>query len=150
RKLLFAEFDVGASINRFCPAMLDDGCVAIVVVEGWRDSDQVDELIRQVRRRYVLANPARIVVPTPLLLALVRGQVAGTSFEGAGGGTEGQRSSLVEAFHELVEWGVVHEASDLHINIHRRCASSEVKYTVDGRYVRSEERRVGNEIGYWC
>lgn len=135
RKLLFAEFDVGASINRFCPAMLDDGCVAIVVVEGWRDSDQVDELIRQVRRRYVLANPARIVVPTPLLLALVRGQVAGTSFEGAGGGTEGQRSSLVEAFHELVEWGVVHEASDLHINIHRRCASSEVKYTVDGRYV---------------
>lgn len=135
RRLLFDEFDLGAGINRFCPALLEDGQAVVVVVEAWRDSDQVDELLRQVSQRYPVSEPALLVVPAPLLLALVRGQVSAAG-DGAGSRTgEAQRSSLVDAFHELVSWGVEHGASDLHINIALDEPASEVKYTIEGRYV---------------
>ncbi len=44
-------------------------------------------------------------------------------------------------FQDLVEWGVRQGATDLHLNIHRDAAESEVRYTVSGRYVAPERFR---------
>jgi len=137
RRLLHDELDVGASSNRFCPVQLDDGSVVVITVDAWRDSDQVDELERMIeQRRYRLAQPSRWVAPAPLLLALVRGQVAISSKpSGQNAHTEHQRSSLADAFNDMVAWGVEHGASDLHINVYSDKPHSDVKFTIDGRYV---------------
>lgn len=137
RRMLRDEFDVGASSNRFCPMQFEDGSVAIVTLEAYQDSDQVDELERMVlRREYRLAQPSRLVVPATLLLALVRGQLTGAALRNRHQVlADSQRSSMVEAFHDMVAWGVEHDASDLHLNVHTLSAESEVRYTVGGSYV---------------
>src|SRR5690606_22903892 len=48
---------------------------------------------------------------------------------------------LAGVFQGLVEWGVRQGATDLHLNIHRDAAESEVRYTVAGRYVAPERFR---------
>ena len=137
RRMLVDEFDIGASSNRFCPALFDDGRVAIVTVEDYHDSEQVDELERMVmRRQYRLAEPSRLVVPATLLLAMVRGQAVGPRDAAMrSGGSDVQKSSMVEAFHDMVTWGVEHDASDLHLNVRANLDESEVRFTVGGQYV---------------
>jgi len=136
RRMLRDEFDIGASADRFCPMQFVDESVAIATVDAYRDSDQVTELERMVSaRHYRLARPSRVVVPATLLLALVRGQLAAELQLVRGGATEERRSSLVEAFHDMVAWGVLHDASDLHLNVFTRRNESEVRFTVGGQYV---------------
>lgn len=137
RRMLCDEFDIGASSNRFCPLQFEDGSVAIAAVEDYHDSEQVDELERMVlRRQYRLAEPSRLIVPATLLLALVRGQAAGTR---AGtlrhSGPDTRKSSMVDAFHDMVAWGVDHDASDMHLNVRAMADESEVRFTVGGQYV---------------
>ena len=48
---------------------------------------------------------------------------------------------LAGVFQDLIEWGVRQGATDLHLNIHRDAAESEVRYTVAGRYVAPERFR---------
>jgi len=140
RRVLRDDFDVGESSNRFCPMQYEDGSVVIVTLEAYHDSEQVDELERMVlRRRYRLGEPARIVVPATLLLALVRGQIDATTLRrGPQAVAPSTRSSMADAFHDIVAWGVQHGASDIHLNVRTLSAESEVRFTVDGRYVAPE------------
>ncbi len=137
RRVLRDDFDVGDSSNRFCPLLCEDGSVVILTLEAFHDSEQVDELARMVvRRRYRLAEPARIVVPATLLLALVRGQIDVTSLRrGPLALAQTRRSAMSDAFHDIVAWGVAHDASDIHLNVRTFSAESEVRFSVAGRYV---------------
>src|SRR3546814_4811408 len=54
---------------------------------------------------------------------------------------EQSKTALADAFQDLLEWGVRHGASDLHLNVRLREAESEVKYTVSGRYLAPERFR---------
>lgn len=137
RRMLSDEFDIGASSNRFCPLQFEDGSVAIAAVEDYHDSEQVDELERMVlRRQYRLAEPSRLIVPATLLLALVRGQAAGTrTGPPRHSGADTRKSSMVDAFHDMVAWGVDHDASDMHLNVQTMAEESEVRFTVGGQYV---------------
>jgi len=137
RRMLADEFDIGASTNRFCPVQFDDGSVAIATVEGYHDSEQVEELERMVvRRQYRLAQPSRLIVPATLLLALVRGQDVGTRANSVRqNNADSQKSSMVDAFHDMVAWGVEHDASDMHLNVRTMSDESEVRFTVGGQYV---------------
>jgi type II secretory ATPase GspE/PulE/Tfp pilus assembly ATPase PilB-like protein len=45
---------------------------------------------------------------------------------------------LADAFQDLLDWGVRHGASDIHLNVHLHDTESEVKYTVAGRYLAPE------------
>lgn len=136
RRMLRDEFDIGASSNRYCPLQFEDGSVAIATLESYQDSDQVDELERMVlRRQYRLADPARLVMPATLLLALVRGQITAATLRSRQGRHIAERSSMADAFHDMVAWGVEHDASDLHLNVCTLSAESEVRYTIAGRYI---------------
>lgn len=137
RKVLASEFDIGASSNRFCPLQFDDGAVAIAMVDAYQDSDQVRELERMVAaRQYRLAQPSRLVMPATLLLALVRGQLTRVGPRNPHQAlADSQRSSMVEAFHDMVAWGAANDASDIHLNVHTLSPESEVRFTVGGCYV---------------
>ncbi len=124
-----------ASQERYCPVELANGSVAILALEDWCDSDQVDELERLLLERgHPLAQPSRLKVTAPLLLAVVRGQVSGDGWADSRVG-EGTRSRMADAFLDMVTWGFEHDASDLHINIQSRRVESDVRYTIAGQYV---------------
>src|SRR3546814_20076360 len=74
--------------------------------------------------------------------AIARNQVTALSLSSAPGlRLEQSKTALADAFQDLLEWGVRHGASDLHLNVRLREAESEVKYTVSGRYLAPERFR---------
>ncbi|HEU0230573.1 MAG TPA: ATPase, T2SS/T4P/T4SS family [Burkholderiaceae bacterium] len=134
------EFGVEALAAKVCPVLLADHSVAIFAVTGHEGSDQADALAQRARQHgYRLAEPQRYVVAAPLLLAIVRRQFAVPSTRPVGGHMpEASRTALAEAFQDMIEWGVRHGASDMHLNVDLDEPESEVRYTVGGRYVAPE------------
>ncbi|MFT0850974.1 ATPase, T2SS/T4P/T4SS family [Achromobacter sp. F4_2707] len=136
RRSLSTQFGVEGLAARLCPVELEDGSAAIFALAEHVGSDQADELARRLKQAgYLMAEPARYVLNASLLLAVAR-----DAFRTSAGLVEAVdgRGALAEAFHELVEWGVVNRASDLHLNVNLREPESEVKYTLCGRYVAPE------------
>jgi general secretion pathway protein E len=136
RRSLSAEFGVEALAARICPVELADGTTAIFALAEHVGSDQADELARRMALAgYAAAAPARYVLNASLLLAVSR-----DAFLPRMGPAEPLpgRGALAEGFHELVEWGVLNQASDLHLNVNLHEPESEVKYTLYGRYVAPE------------
>ena len=133
RRSLSAEFGVESLAARMCPVELADGSAALFALAEHVGSDQADELARRMRQAgYAASEPARYVLNASLLLAVAR-----DAFRRPGGAAHPSagRGALEEAFHGLVEWGVLNGASDLHLNVNLHEAESEVKYTLCGRYV---------------
>ncbi len=140
---LSVEFEVEALAGRLCPVQLTDQSVAIFTLAEHVGGDQADELARRVLDRgYTLAVPQRYVLAAPLLLAVARNQIRPRSrYASRGMASHPARTALAGAFQDMVEWGVRHGASDLHLNIRFNDAESEVRYTVAGRYVAPERFR---------
>lgn len=138
---LSRELDVETLAARLCPVLLDDGTVAILALAEHVSGDQADELARHAGRKgYSLAEPQRYVLPAPLLLAIARDQITPQILAGSQRSDVFQVSgtALSDAFQDMLEWGVRHGASDLHINIRLRESESEVRYTLSGRYLAPE------------
>lgn len=143
RRALRTGFDVGNLFDKLCPVELDDGRVALFTVDDYARSEQIEEFERmvQARGRY-LASPSRVVVPATLLLSIVRGQITGDVLRSRRRVLlDPVKSSMASAFHDIVAWGVRHDASDIHVNIRSADPESEIRYTVGGRYVLPERFR---------
>lgn len=136
RRSLSTEFGVESLAARICPVEFEDGSTAIFALAEHVGSDQANELARRMEEAgYVAAVPSRYVLNASLLLAVARDAFRSPQW---GARSAQGRGALAEAFHELVEWGVVNSASDLHLNVNLHDAESEVKYTLCGRYVAPE------------
>ena len=136
RRSLCTEFGVESLSARICPVELDDGSAAIFALAEHVGSDQANELARRLLEAgYQAAQPARYVLNASLLLAVARNAFRNSE---EGMASIPSRSALAEAFHEIVEWGVRHRASDIHLNVNLQQAESEVKYSLFGRYVAPE------------
>jgi len=140
---LSADLEVESVAGRLCPVLLADHSVAIFSLADHVGSDQADELALRVRQcGYTLASPQRYVLSAPLLLAIARNQVTAQSLVNQRGALlEQSRTALADAFQDLIDWGVCHGASDVHLNVKLREPESEVKYTLSGRYVAPERFR---------
>lgn len=136
------QFNVEALAARLCPVLMSDQTVALFSLAEHVGSDQADELLRRIEDKgYVLANPTRYILDAPLLLAVARNQLsAATAFRDKHGQRH-SKTALAAAFQELIEWGVRHHASDLHLNVHVDHSVSEVKYTIRGCYIAPERFR---------
>lgn len=137
---LSTELDVQALSTRVCPVLMADHSVAILALAEYVGGDQADELARCiVSGGYALAKPQRYILSAPLLLAISRGQVIGQGLSGhEPTSPERSRTALVNAFDDIIEWGVRHGASDVHINIRSQENESEVRFTLGGRYIAPE------------
>src|SRR5690606_9374711 len=143
RRSLHRELDVMDLSNRMVPAQMQDDRVAIFALAEHVGSDQADALTRRVTEfGSRLAATARFIVAPPLLLAICRGQVdAASAVQDKDAELMGRTPALARAFHDLLDWGVRHDASDLHINIRKTMDEAEVKYTIAGRYVAPDRFR---------
>ena len=140
---LSAELGVEQLAGRLSPVLLEDQTVAIFSLLEHVGSDQADELERLVLASgYRLADPSRYILAAPLLLAVARCQITPQYLVHEPRAWQGQsRTALAEAFQDLLEWGVRHEASDIHLNVRLHEAESEVKYTIAGRYLAPDRFR---------
>ncbi|HEY0295247.1 MAG TPA: ATPase, T2SS/T4P/T4SS family [Bordetella sp.] len=133
---LGAEFDLAALSGRVCPVLFEDGRAALFALADYADGDQADELERMLQRRGLrLADPARYVVVSSLLLTVARDPLHGALAGHAEMPSQARRSALASMFAEFVRWGVQAGASDLHINVNERGGASQVRYTINGAYV---------------
>lgn len=139
RRSLSAEFGVEPLAARICPVELEDGSVAIFALAEHVGSDQANELARRLAQAgYAAAVPSRYVLNASLLLAVARDAFFRPNVHIQ---ARDARGALAEAFHELVEWGVLNQASDLHLNVNLHEPESEIKYTLCGRYVAPDRFR---------
>jgi type II secretory ATPase GspE/PulE/Tfp pilus assembly ATPase PilB-like protein len=70
---------------------------------------------------------------------VARPSVARPDPDGPGSGRA--RTALAGVFQEMLEWGVRHGASDIHLNVRWNRPESEVRFTIAGRYVEPERFR---------
>ncbi len=139
---LSVELGVEKLAARLCPVELVDGSVAILALAEHVGSDQADELARRViQAGKRLAQPQRYVLAGPLLLSIARHQWTGAALESGHPKSVESVPALAGAFQDMVEWGVRHGASDVHFNVHLDQADSEVRFTLQGRYIAPERFR---------
>jgi type II secretory ATPase GspE/PulE/Tfp pilus assembly ATPase PilB-like protein len=139
-RTLVKDLEVDALANRICPVQRADNKVVLLALAADVAGDQADELARRLSASgYELAEPQRYVVSATMLMAIARGQALGavavlnSAVDGAY-----RTTTLAAAFQDMVEWGVVNQASDVHINIFLDAPESEVRFTIAGRYVMPE------------
>ena len=141
RRSLSVELGVERLAAKLCPVALADDSVAILALAEHVGGDLADELARRICSSGLrLATPQRYILAAPLLLSIARHQWAGTPLS-SGSEAVVSSSALAGAFQDMVEWGVRHGASDLHFNVQLDQADSEVRFTLQGRYVAPERFR---------
>lgn len=139
-QVLDQEFQVESLAGRLCPVLMQDQSVALFALSDHVGSDQADELTRRmVQQGYRLSQPTRYILTAPLLLAVGRRQLlTGTGKRSSVAVAENSKTALADAFQEMLVWGVRHLASDIHINLNFNAVTSEVRYTIAGRYIAPE------------
>lgn len=138
--LLQSRFDLGSLTHKLCPAALDNGRIVVMMLEAYVGSEQLAALVAWLEQEgCMMADAPYWVLPAPLLLSLVRGQIDAVSLKQQRRWlNDSIQSSMASAFREIVEWGVRCDASDIHVNVRRRQRDSEIRYTVGGRYLAPE------------
>lgn len=142
RRLLLQPLGMLALADRFCPVEREDGTVTLFTRAEHVGGDQADALLRRIRDAgHRLSAPDRYVLPAALLLSLSRGGDRILLPGAASPTTDRTPTALSGVFQDLLEWGVRHGATDLHLNVDRTALQSEVRYTIAGRYVAPERFR---------
>ncbi|GGE62513.1 ATPase, T2SS/T4P/T4SS family [Paenalcaligenes hominis] len=135
-RLLIQEFELGELVSRLCPVLLADQSVTVFAIEEHQVGDAIDALHALIQKKgYQLAKVPCYVVGVTLLLELVRTAPSSPmANQAAGSGALWAQADLFNAFLEIVRWGVLHHATDIHINILTASPYSEVRFSIAGRY----------------
>jgi len=143
RRSLSTDLDVNALSGRICPVVFTDGSAGIFVLSDYCHDDQTFALLELLQTRgYRLNKPSLFVLSPTLMIAMDR--LCAAPLTQTGGllrRTDSEQSALSAAFNDLVEWGLSHGASDIHLNVHRARLDSAVYFTIAGRYVCPERYR---------
>jgi type II secretory ATPase GspE/PulE/Tfp pilus assembly ATPase PilB-like protein len=136
-RTLCNELDVTAMSTRICPVIFTDGSAGIFVLSDYCHDDQTLALLDLLQARgFKLNEPSLFVLSPALMIALDR-LVAAPTLQAAGvlRSSITEQSALSAAFNDLVQWGLKHGASDIHLNVQRARLDSSVYFTIAGRYV---------------
>ncbi|RMX08160.1 secretion system protein E [Corticibacter populi] len=131
-------------LQHICPLETAKGSrkVIILVSSRHRNSEELRETIRLLAaKRFNLddgfgRSNVFVVSNEPLIHAVARGQIDGkTAGRMRAVHGDASKSSYFQSFQDIIAYGVVNKASDVHLNIFSRRERSEVRYTIDGKYV---------------
>lgn len=140
-KSVVRDLDLGQTINVVCPVLLASGTVMLLIVKDYLTSDVVDEVVKKVQRRKLdLARPWRAIASANVITGLVSGRVTAATLHHQERGTdESERSALQRTFREIVTWGLREGASDITLTVNFTRRTSQVRFTIRGRYVLPSE-----------
>ena len=142
-RTLGRDLDVMSLNDRLCPVSFDDGSAGVFVLADYCHDDQTLAVLDLLEARgWKLSEPSLFILPPALLLAVDRlrpANPAGGAYRS--GSVKVERSALVSAFDEIVQWGLANGASDIHLNASTAQPESRVRFTIAGRYVSPERYR---------
>ncbi|HLS42232.1 MAG TPA: ATPase, T2SS/T4P/T4SS family [Paenalcaligenes sp.] len=141
QRTLGDELGVQQMQQQMLPVLFENHRAAVLCVHDYAESDYVVEMLRVMAAKYDLATPARLVLHQTQLVSLARQFHASTRHQAQGGGVfeavhDWDQGELYGAFLALVQWGVQQKASDLHIHVLSEQRYADIRFTIDGRYVR--------------
>ena len=143
--------EVGLSANLFphmCPLEIarDTKKVILLVSAKYARSDDLREILRALPRKgYALVDggqPNIFVSQTEsIVLAVSRSQISGeeAAVKRKFLSNEGGEGALWKTFVEIISWGAANNASDVHINIITLAERSQVRFTIEGKYLAPEQ-----------
>lgn len=123
--------------------------VLLLVSSRHRNSAELAETVRLLeQKKYSLENGygrsnVFVVLNEPLIHAVAKGQLDGqTASRMRVVHGDSAKSGYYQSFLDIVTYGVQNKASDIHLNIFHAQERSEVRYTIDGKYVAPERFRL--------
>lgn len=143
-RLLSEEISLAAHLHtHICPVELPAGSreISLLVSERMLGSEELAEVLRSLARRgYVLTDGPQVRIyvsqAEALVLSVSRGDMAGRCAVGSKPSpSQVGEGTLWRNFVEIVAWAVRHAASDIHINIHAASQRSQIRFTIDSKYV---------------
>ncbi|MDP3136987.1 MAG: ATPase, T2SS/T4P/T4SS family [Burkholderiaceae bacterium] len=143
-RLLSDEISLAAHLlAHICPVELPAGSreIALLVSERMVASEELAEVLRSLARKgYVLTDGSQVRVyvsqAEALVLSVSRGDMAGCyTVRSELSPRPSGEGNLWRNFVEIVAWAVRHAASDIHINIHAASPRSQIRFTIDSKYV---------------
>ncbi len=147
-RTLCKEINLAAGLySHICPVEVVAGSrkVAILCSERMIDGAELPEVLRALaRHKYALADglaPNVFLCPVEsLVLSVSKEHITGEDVAkrkkvlGAGG----DGAPLWRNFTQVVGWAVQQQASDIHFNINDLSERSQIRFTIDGKYVAPE------------
>lgn len=129
-----------------CPVETSAKEFVILVSSHHRNSEELRETARiLISRGYRLSFGANVYVveSETLIHSVARGHIDGQQHQRMrsilGNKTT---ASFYKSFEEIVTFGVINRASDIHLNIFTELPRSEVRFTIEGKYVSPERFRL--------
>lgn len=125
--------------SKLCPATLVDSDAWVILETPHSNIDLLHAAVAQCMTRNAHKITVFKITPT-LLLSLREGK--------AGGRTMRQSESETAhkaAFDDILVWGVRNKASDVHLNLDKFDPSSQICFSIDGKYVAPKRWRMGTD-----
>lgn len=126
--------------SRICPATLADSDVWVVLVTPkYTNSDLLRAAISSCKQRGAKEVLTFQITPT-LLLSLREGKSGGRTLR-----QDDNATVHKAAFDEILNWGVRNNASDVHLNLDKFDPTSQICFSIDGKYVAPARWRISSD-----
>ena len=130
--------------------------IALLVSSAYAMSDQVVEILKILSDEgrwkgsfKLWEHATRIVLPHGMMLALTRGEMNKDGLENRRKiNIDPKKHAFYKVLEGIIEWGVKQNASDVHFNMNFSQENSEVRFTIDGRYVAPEQFKMPTQTLY--
>lgn len=125
--------DIAANV---CPVALDNGTWIVLVTPQFLHNDVVKVTLERCAKQAGTIPAVYQITPTFLLTLREGGGARRTQRQDA--------NSTVHkaAFEEILAWGVRNRASDVHLTLDKAEPTSQIHYTIDGKYVAPARWRI--------
>lgn len=129
--------------SQICPLQVskDSRAVIFLVTPAHRSSQEFKEVVNHfLQQGYELGSPPKpnvfVCKSQQLLIAIAKGQIGGRDLattKRMRAGTE--EGALWKTFEDVISWAFNQQASDVHFNIYHSEERSQIKFTINGKYV---------------
>jgi general secretion pathway protein E len=148
RKQLSGELNLVASVQaQICPVQTDDSpknCI-LLVTSGYQNAPEILEVVSLMRQKgYELRQGTNAyIISVQLLLSLSRGDITTESINARRRvNSDPKQSRLWTGFKDIINWAHERGAADVHFCIKTAESTSQVRFTIEGKYVEPERFRI--------
>lgn len=128
--------------SKVCPVQTTEGYWAILTLSDYKNSDLLNTVQEKCIAAGAIKDSLHVVTVSPyLLLSLSQGEADNFIEVSA----DNDKSGHFSAFVDIVRYGIVNGASDVHLNVSQGQPSSQVHFTIDGQYTAPQQWRMATE-----
>ncbi|MGP5477574.1 ATPase, T2SS/T4P/T4SS family [Pseudomonas helleri] len=131
---------VGASLgNKICPVLTVDAQWAILALPDYRKSHYIDTVIEKCVESGANKNEIRVITVSPYLLLAISQSDGYDVIEVL---PDDDASGHFATFTDIIRYGVINSASDVHLNVENEQPHSQINFTIEGQYTAPPQWRM--------